>query len=67
MNYDVKFQNTAVEEILGFNDIQMNLHTPTLLFPNKMRSLHQLTGKKDQGWLSSLDAQVVSREDHLHN
>ena len=30
--YDVKFQNRALEEVLGIEDIQKNLHTPCLLF-----------------------------------
>lgn len=66
MNYDVQFHNQAIEQLLGFDDIQKNLHTPSLLFTKQLKSLHALT-QQDNKQLETLDAQVVGREDHVHN
>ena len=46
MRYDVKFQNQAIENILGFEDIQKNLFTPSLMVSNRIQTLHQMTTKK---------------------
>lgn len=65
INYDVMFQNNAIEKMLGFDDIQQNLHTPRLLITNKMQTLHDMTTKSNEE-LSKLNARVIQREDHIH-
>ena len=41
--FDVVFQNKAIEKIMGFDNLQHDMHTPALIFENKMHSLCAMT------------------------
>jgi len=58
IRFDVKFQNRAMENIMGFKDIQKNLHTPSLLLDKTIQTLHELT-RKSNSELTHLEARVV--------
>ena len=51
--------------MMGYEDLQKNLHTPSLLLNNTIHSLHEMTHKTNTE-LTHLDARVVCREDHIH-
>jgi len=59
------FQNRAIEKVLGFDDIQKNLHTPSLLLSERILSLHEMTLQSNDE-LAKVDARIVKREDHIH-
>lgn len=64
-NYDVLFQNAAVEDLLGFGDIKKNLHLPVMVFQNHKLTVSQITLKSDDE-LQATDVQVLHRDDHYH-
>ena len=43
LKYDVVFQNKAIENILGYDNLPKDMHTPSLLLRNKMYSLVSMT------------------------
>jgi ABC-type thiamine transport system ATPase subunit len=47
-----------MEEIMGFDDIQKNLHKPSLLLDETFKSLHEMT-RKSNNELIHLDARVI--------
>jgi len=44
--------------MMGFEDIQKNLHTPSLLLDKTIHSLHEMT-RKTNSELTHLNARVV--------
>ena len=54
---------------MGMDNIEVNLHTPCLVFENssysRLLSLHDVT-QKDAAELERVEARVIAREDHFH-
>ena len=63
--FDVVFHNKAIEKILGFDNLQKDMHTPALILENKMHSLCAMTEITD-AQLVGAEIKVVKREDHVH-